>query len=58
MFFDEYYSDVIIKGQMDLLVRYWNTLTNLVSTRYYNSEFLGKARAKILYAPLPWIQIR
>ena len=33
-------------GQMDLYVRYWDTTDNCVTTRYYNSEFLGKASAQ------------
>ena len=28
-----------------MLIRYWYTSINLVPTRYYNSEFLGKASA-------------
>ena len=33
-------------GQMDLYIRYWDTTDNCVTTRYYNSEFLGKASAQ------------
>ena len=44
--FDESYNDIVKKGQMDLHVRYWNTSLNTVKTRYYNSQFMGKAAAK------------
>ena len=30
---------------MDMHTRFWDNSTNLVSTRYFNSEFLGKAAA-------------
>lgn len=43
--FDESYNQVVKKSQMDLHVRYWDTSMNIVRTRYYNSEFLGKAAA-------------
>ena len=43
--FDESHNDVLKKGQMDMLLRFWNEDTNMVATRYYNSEFLGKAAA-------------
>ena len=44
--FDESYNDIVKKGQMDLHVRYWDTSLNTVKTRYYNSQFMGKAAAK------------
>ena len=34
---------------MDLHVRFGDSSENLVKTRYWNSEFLGKASAKDLY---------
>ena len=40
--FDESYNSTIKKGQRDMIVRFWDDSTNIVSTRYYNSEFLGK----------------
>ena len=43
--FDESYNSTIKKGQMDTIVRFWDNSTNMVSTRYYNSKFLGKAAA-------------
>ena len=44
--FDESHNDVMKKGQMDFHVRYWDSVTNTVITRYYSSEFLGKAASK------------
>ena len=46
---DETYNDVLKKSQMDLHVRYWSTATNAVTTRYYTSEFLGKATSKDVF---------
>ena len=43
--FDEYHNQVIKKGQMDLHVRFWDSTTNSVKMRYFNSQFLGKAAA-------------
>ena len=42
-FFDEYRNHVITKGQMDLHVWFWDSTTNSVKRRYFNSQFLGKA---------------
>ena len=44
-FFNESFSKVKRKGQMDVLVRFWNTAENRVSTRYVNSVFMGKVTA-------------
>ena len=43
--FDESHNHVIKKGQMDLHVQFWDSTTNSVKTRYFNSQFLGKAAA-------------
>ena len=43
--FDECHNNMIKKGQMDMLIRYWDTSTNLLSNRYYNSELFGKVPA-------------
>ena len=43
--FDESYNRVIKKGQMDVLVRYWDINLSRVNTRYVSSEFMGKASA-------------
>ena len=43
--FDDSYSNVIERGQMDVLVRFWDSNVNKVSTRYVNIEFLGKSSA-------------
>ena len=43
--FDESFSKVISKEQMEVLVRFWNTAENRVSTRYINRVFMGKVTA-------------
>ena len=48
--FDESYNSVIKKGQMDVLVRYWDVRLNKVNTRYVKSEFMGKAAANDVLA--------
>lgn len=47
--FDESYNSSVKKGQMDMHVRFWNDKTQRVTTRYFNSEFLGKAAADDVY---------
>ena len=44
--FDESYNNIVKKGQRDMHMRYWDTSLNTVKTRYYNSQFMGKATAK------------
>jgi len=39
--FDESLNKVSQRGQMDIVVRFWNDETNRVSTRYLTSAFLG-----------------
>ena len=39
--FDESHSHVIKKGQMDLYVRFWDSTTNSMKARHFNSQFLG-----------------
>jgi len=46
--FDEALNKVAQKGQMDIVIRFWDTATNQVSTRYLTSVFLGHATAKNL----------
>ena len=48
--FDESYNGVIKKGQMDVLVRYWDVRLNKVNTRYVKSEFMGKAASNDVIA--------
>lgn len=43
--FDESLNVVVQKGQMDLLIRFWDTDINRVSTRYLGSEFMGRSTA-------------
>ena len=37
------------KGQMDLLIRFWDSATDRVQTRYPDSSFLGKGSANDIY---------
>lgn len=41
--FDESLNKVAQKGQMDIIVRFWNNGNQEVSTRYLTSAFLGRA---------------
>lgn len=41
--FDESLNKIAQKGQMDIVVRYWDSSLNQVSTRYLTSTFLGHA---------------
>lgn len=41
--FDESLNRVAQKGQMDIIVRYWDERLNQVSTRYLTSAYLGHA---------------
>ena len=43
--FDESHNHVTKKGQMELHVQFWDSTTNSVKTRYFKSQFLGKAAA-------------
>ena len=47
--FDEGCNSSVKKDQMDMHVRSWNDSNCQVSTRYLNSEFLGKASAVDVY---------
>ena len=42
--FDESHNDVIKKGEMVLMVRYWCSSENMVKVRYLDSTFLGHAK--------------
>ena len=48
--FDERLNKSLQRGQMDILVRYWNVdtniTTNIAQTRYLKSEFMGGAKAE------------
>ena len=44
--FDESLNQKIQRGQMDILIRYWNTNSNLTETRYLDSQFLDGAKAQ------------
>jgi hypothetical protein len=43
--FDESFNYVAKKNQMDLHIRFWDSNKDVVATRYYSSEFLGKSSA-------------
>ena len=42
----------IKKGQMDMIIRFWDNSTNMVSAKYYNSKFLGMAVAVGVHSKL------
>ena len=42
--YDESLNDVLQKGQLDFIIRYWDESASRVSTRYWNSTFLGHAK--------------
>lgn len=43
--FDEALNRVVQKGQMDIVVRFWNDTSNQVQARYLTSAFLGHSTA-------------
>ena len=43
--FDESLNSKLQKGQMDILVRFWNNDTMMAETRYLVSQFMGGAKA-------------
>ena len=47
--FDESFNKISKRGQMDMHVLYWDNNRNYVTTRYYHSEFMGKASAKDVF---------
>ena len=46
--FDEALNKIAQKGQMDIVIRYWDRESNMVATRYLTSVFLGHASARDL----------
>lgn len=46
--FDEALNDVVQRGQMDFIIRYYDMRRRETITHYYNSSFLGRASAKHL----------
>lgn len=46
--FDEALNRIAQRGQMDIVVRFWDSSRNIVATRYLNSTFLGHATARDL----------
>lgn len=45
---DESLNKVAQKGQMDVIVRFWDASKNIVNTRYLSSMFLGHSKASDL----------
>lgn len=43
--FDEAFNKISQKGQMDIILHFYNIEEETVCTMYYNSVFLGRARA-------------
>jgi hypothetical protein len=46
--FDEALNRIAQRGQMDVVIRYWDNSSNAVSTRYFGSAFMGHATAECL----------
>jgi hypothetical protein len=44
--FDEAFNQVCQQGQLDIFIRFWSDDTNIVSSRYFGSAFMGFASAK------------
>ena len=44
--FDESLNSSVQKGQMDLILRFWDSNTNSVATHYLKSEFMGRSTAE------------
>ena len=44
--FDESYTNIVRKGQMDMHIKCWDTSLNIVKMGYCNSHFKGEAAAK------------
>ena len=36
------YFSLVQKGQMNIIIRFWDLETNCVATRYLGSEFMGR----------------
>ena len=47
--FDESYNRIMKKGQVDMLVRFWDSDKDCVQTRYLDSSLLGKTSAIEIY---------
>ena len=44
--FDEAFNQISKKGQMDIVLRFWDNSINQVSSRYLSSAFMGHSTAK------------
>lgn len=47
--FDKAMNRISQRGQMDIVIRFWNDETNADSSRYFGSSFLGQASAQCLF---------
>ena len=52
LLFDESLNQINQKKQMDMIVRFWDSKSNKVTERYFNSEFFGHATAADMLAHL------
>ena len=48
--FEESLNDVTQTCEMDLYVRFWESVSNRVKTRYFGSSFLGHTTLQDLYS--------
>ena len=46
--FDGSLNKVVQKYEMDILIRFWHNISNLVQVRYWNSMFLGHSTIAVL----------
>ena len=44
--FDEAFNEISKKGQMDLVIRFWDSSVNQVTSRYLSSSFMGHSTAQ------------
>ena len=44
--FDEAFNEISKKGQMDIVIRFWDSSTNKVCSRYLSSSFMGHSTAE------------
>ena len=44
--FDEAFNEISKKGQMDIVIRFWDSSMNKVCSRYLSSSFMGHSTAE------------
>ena len=47
--FDEAFNEISKKGQMDLVIRFWDSSVNQVTSRYLSSSFMGHSTAQDIF---------